>query len=329
MNKSKLTKLRILTLTVIITISAAFVQLPVPKDSGKNAQSVGITVQAATKKQKSFSIKQVPKYKGKASVQVNGNKPYFTQREKEKTNTFESYHKLDKLGRCGVCYANVSRETMPTQERGDIGMVKPSGWHTVKYNGVVDGNYLYNRCHLIAYCLTAENANKKNLITGTRYMNTEGMLPYEEKTARYVDRTGNHVLYRVTPIFEGNNLVASGVLMEAYSVEDKGKGLSFCVYCYNVQPGVTIDYKTGDSHLSGKSDKNQNKDSSGKKDSSSKQNTSESSNQTYILNTNTKKFHKPECYSVKRMSEKNKKKYKGTKKQLIDEGYSPCKNCNP
>ena len=329
MSNSKFSKLRILALTVLVTISATFLQLPTQIDSSLVSSSNVEAVQAATKKQDGFSIKQVPRYKGKASVKVNGNKPYFTKKEKENTKTFESYHKLDKLGRCGVCYANVSKATMPTEERGNIGMVKPSGWHTVKYNGVVEGNYLYNRCHLIAYCLTAENANKKNLITGTRYINIEGMLPYEEKTARYVDDTGNHVLYRVTPIFEGNNLVASGVLMEAYSVEDKGKGLSFCVYCYNVQPGVTINYATGDSHLSGKTDKNQNKDSSGNKNDGSKQETAESGQQTYILNTNTKKFHKPDCYSVKQMSEKNKKKYKGSRKSLINEGYSPCKNCNP
>ncbi len=158
--------------------------------------------QAAQKNTKDrFSIKEVPKYNGKSSVAVHGNKPYFTSREKQNTNTFESYHKLDKLGRCGVAYANVSKDTMPIEARGEIGQIRPSGWHTVKYTGVVDGNYLYNRCHLIAYCLTAENANKKNLITGTRYMNNEGMLPFEEKTARYIDKTNNHVLYRVVPVF--------------------------------------------------------------------------------------------------------------------------------
>jgi DNA-entry nuclease len=158
---------------------------------------------------------------------------------------------LDPLGRCGVAYANVSRELMPTEERGEIGNIKPSGWNQEKYEGVVDSvpPYLYNRCHLIAYCLTAENANEKNLITGTRYMNVNGMLPFEEKVAKYLDTYDNHVLYRVTPIFEGNNLVASGVLMEAYSVEDEGKGICFCVYCYNVQPGVKINYKTGESEL--------------------------------------------------------------------------------
>ncbi len=269
-----------------------------------------ITAEAASK---SFSIKDVPKYSGDPSVLVNNNKPYFTSKEKKNTKAFESYHKLDKLGRCGVAYANICPELMPTEERGEIGSVKPTGWHTVKYNGVVDGNYLYNRCHLIAYCLAAENANKKNLITGTRYMNNEGMLPYEIKVAQYVEDTGNHVLYRVTPIFEGNNLLASGVLMEAYSVEDRGKGISFCVYCYNVQPGVTINYKTGDSKLSGKT-------------SSS---SPTSAKETYILNTNTKKFHKPSCSSVVRMSAKNKKQVKDSRDNIIADGYDPCKVCNP
>ena len=319
MNQSKFTHFRASLLAVLLAFSVAFV--PVPAFFGTSTNSAAsdqTTAQAAQKKQtNSFSIKDVPKYKGNASVTVNGNKPYFTTKEKTNTKSFESYHKLDKLGRCGVAYANVSKDTMPTEERGNIGMVKPSGWHTVKYSGLVDGNYLYNRCHLIAYCLTAENANKKNLITGTRYLNIEGMLPYENQTANYVDKANNHVLYRVTPVFEGDNLVASGVLMEGYSVEDKGKGICFCVYCYNVQPGITIDYATGDSHLS--------KDSGSSKETSSAQTTSG----TYILNTNTKKFHKPGCHSVKQMNSRNKKTYKGSRKKLIQDGYSPCKNCNP
>ena len=288
-----------------------------------------VTIQAATK---SFDIKDVPKYSGKASVKVNGNKPYFTAKEKKNTNAFESYHKLDKRGRCGVAYANICPELMPTEERGAIGSVKPTGWHTVKYNGVVDGNYLYNRCHLIAYCLAAENANKKNLITGTRYMNNEGMLPYETKVADYVEDTGNHVLYRVTPVFEGNNLLASGVLMEAYSVEDKGKGISFCVYCYNVQPGITINYKNGDSKLSSGANPGSGSSSGTdtKKDTdTSKDSSSTATKQNYVLNTNTKKFHKPSCRSVKQTSEKNKKEVKDTRDNIIADGYDPCKICNP
>lgn len=191
---------------------------------------------------------KIPDYSGAPFVIINNNIPFFDENDYAK-ETFESYSKLDSLSRCGVAYANVSRELMPTEERGKIRDIKPSGWRQAKYEGIVDSNppYLYNRCHLIAYCLTAENANEQNLITGTHYMNVEGMLPFEEEVARYLDRNDNHVLYRVTPIFEGNNLVASGVLMEAYSIEDNGSGICFCVYCYNVQPGVTIDYRTGKS----------------------------------------------------------------------------------
>lgn len=198
----------------------------------------------------SFDMANIPAYSGKPYVVVNGNTPYFSDSELT-TTSYESYSDLDSLGRCGVCIASVGQDIMPTEERGSIGSVKPTGWQTVKYNGVVDGNYLYNRCHLIGYQLTAENANDKNLITGTRYMNVEGMLPFENIVADYVKETDNHVLYRVTPIFEGNNLVASGVLMEAKSVEDGGDGILFCVYCYNVQPNVTINYLDGSSKLDG------------------------------------------------------------------------------
>ena len=185
-------------------------------------------------------------YDGSPYVQVNGNVPFFDSTD-DTTDCFELYSELDSLGRCGTAYANISKELMPTEERGEIGMVKPSGWHTVKYPEIITDLYLYNRCHLIGYQLAGENANEKNLITGTRYMNVEGMLPFENEVADYVRRTGNHVLYRVTPVFEGENLVAEGVLMEAYSVEDDGKGVEFCVFVYNVQPGIEIDYKTGES----------------------------------------------------------------------------------
>lgn len=311
MNKKLFLKIRTAALAALLAFSIAYVPVPVLNDGA----AVATTAEAKTKK---FSLSQVPKYNGEASVEVNGNKPYFTAKEKKNTKSFESYHKLDKLGRCGVTYANVCKDTMPTEERGAIGSVKPTGWHTVKYNGIVDGNYLYNRCHLIAYCLTAENANKKNLITGTRYLNIEGMLPYETMVANYVDRTGNHVLYRVTPVFKGDNLLASGVLMEGYSVEDKGKGIKFCVYAYNVQPDIKIDYKTGDSKLISDKIKNTGNNSS-----------DQETKQTYIVNLNTKKFHKPNCRSVSSMSERNKKTYKGKRSSLINNGYSPCKICNP
>ena len=164
------------------------------------------------------------------------------------THSSESYSKLDRLGRCRTAFACIGTDIMPTEKRGSIGMVKPSGWHTVRYDNLVEGKYLYNRCHLIAYQLSGENANERNLITGTRYMNTEGMLPFENKVADYVRSTKNHVLYRVAPVFKGTELVARGVQMEAYSVEDRGEGICFNVFVYNVQPGIEIDYASGDSH---------------------------------------------------------------------------------
>ena len=221
---------------------------------------------------------------------------------------------------------------MPTEERGKIGQVKPTGWHTVKYDNV-DGKYLYNRCHLIGYQLSGENANEKNLITGTRYMNVDGMLPFENMVADYVKETNNHVLYRVTPIFEGSNLLANGVLMEAKSVEDNGDGILFNVFCYNVQPGITINYATGDSsenqaiNESGNDSEsvpvvNSSTDSNGTTDISNNV-------QTYVLNTNTKKFHYPTCSSVSCMSEKNKQTVSESRDDIISQGYSPCGNCNP
>ncbi len=187
-------------------------------------------------------------YNEEAYEVVNDNDPGFTDEELV-VSDLEYYSPLDSLGRCGRTIACVGEESMPTEERGEIGMIHPSGWHTVKYSGLVDGNYLYNRCHLIGYQLTGENANECNLITGTRYLNVEGMLPFENEVADYVDETGNHVLYEVTPYFEGDNLVASGVYMRAESIEDDGAGVSFYVYCFNVQPGITIDYATGESAL--------------------------------------------------------------------------------
>ena len=192
-----------------------------------------------------FANEAIPEYSGNPYVELNGNVPYFTDEELS-TTAFELYSELDSLGRCGACYANVCKEIMPTEERGSIGMVKPTGWHTVKYDCITD-RYLYNRCHLIGYQLAGENANEKNLITGTRYLNVDGMLPFENEVADYVDETDNHVLYRVTPVFSDDNLVASGVIIEAKSVEDKGAGVQFNVYCYNVQPGISIDYIDGQS----------------------------------------------------------------------------------
>ena len=270
-----------------------------------------------------FSIDQVGAYSGNPYIAINNNVPNFTDSEMTRTDAFETYSNLDSLGRCGVAYANICNELMPTEERGEIGSIKPSGWHTANYHEYIDGNYLYNRCHLIGYQLSGENANEKNLITGTRYLNVQGMLPFENEVADYVESTGNHVLYRVTPIFEGNNLVASGVLMEAYSVEDQGKGVMFNVYCYNVQPGIVIDYATGDSQLSSDATPIQNQEVT----------TELSGAQTevadYVLNTNTKRFHYPDCKSVNDMKEKNKQYYHGSREDLINQGYKACGNCRP
>lgn len=292
-----------------------------------------------------FNAADVPAYSGEPYTAVNNNEPYFTS-DNLTTEAFENYSELDALGRCGVAYANVCLETMPTEKRGSISEVKPTGWHSVKYDNV-DGKSLYNRCHLIGYQLTAENANQQNLITGTRYLNVDGMLPFENMVADYVKETDNHVLYRATPIFTGDNLVADGVLMEGYSVEDEGDGICFCVYAYNVQPGITIDYATGDSWLSsekGNSDSSSGGNSAVSQSAADKSGTQQAAVQTesvketsapvstgteYILNTNTKKFHYPSCSSVKQMKASNKKEYTGSRDDLIAQGYDPCKKCNP
>ena len=271
-----------------------------------------------TQTKPSISLSSIPDYSGKPYVALNDNEPTFSSAELT-TKSFEQYSNLDSLGRCGVVMACVGRDIMPTEERGSIGQVKPTGWHTVKYD-CVDGKYLYNRCHLIGYQLTGENANTKNLITGTRYMNVDGMLPFENMAADYVKETGNHVMYRVTPIFKGNNLLANGVQMEAYSVEDDGDGICFNVFVYNVQPQITINYATGDSSFNG---------TTTEIESSQTQTENKTESATYILNTNTKKFHYPTCSSVSRMSEKNKETYNGSRDDLISQGYDPCGNCHP
>lgn len=287
-----------------------------------------------------FSLREIPAYSGTPYTEVNGNQPYFTEEELT-TQSFETYSELDSLGRCGVAYANVGQDLMPTEPRGEIGAVKPTGWHLVKYDNV-DGKYLYNRCHLIAYMLAAENANPQNLITGTRYLNVQGMLPFETKVCDYVKNTGNHVLYRVTPIFDGDNLLADGVLMEAYSVEDAGEGISFCVFAYNVQPGIGIDYATGDNWAESSGTYQSTAASVAVETPAPQPETDttvqtspelsapqESQGITYVLNTNTKKFHYPTCSSVDDMKEKNKQIYTGSRDEVINMGYVPCKRCNP
>lgn len=237
---------------IIVLLIAAFLGYEVKTtdlSSGSDllSQVIELIPSGDTAEQGSIDLSNIPEYNGEPYIAVNGNVPFFEDTEVTATS-FEKYSDLDNLGRCGVAMASVGQDIMPTEERGSIGQIKPAGWHTVKYD-CVDGKYLYNRCHLLGYQLTGENANERNLITGTRYLNVDGMLPFENMVADYVMETGNHVMYRVTPIYTGNNLVADGVLMEGYSVEDQGKGITFCVYVYNVQPGVRIDYATGDSSL--------------------------------------------------------------------------------
>lgn len=266
---------------------------------------------SANTENKPITLDDIPAYSGSPYVAINDNQPSFTK-DDYTTKAFETYAKLDKLGRCGVTYACIGKEIMPTEERGSIGQVKPSGWVTAKYD-FVDGKYLYNRCHLIGFQLTGENANTSNLITGTRYLNVQGMLPFENMVADYVKETENHVLYRVTPIFDGDNLVASGVQMEAWSVEDDGDGICFNVYCYNVQPGVKIDYKTGKSTLD---------------ETYTEEKEDDVNSSQYVLNTSSKKIHKPTCSGATGMSEKNKKTVKGTElKQYLNQGYEYCGTC--
>lgn len=248
-------------------------------------------------------------------VTINGNQPSFSTDELT-TKEYETYSQLDRLGRCGVAEACIGPALMPTEERGEIGMIKPTGWHTVKYD-IVDGKYLYNRCHLIGYQLSGENANEKNLITGTRYMNVEGMLPFENQVADYIRDTGNHVMYRVTPVFTGSNLLADGVVMEARSVEDNGKGVCFHVFVYNKQPGIFIDYETGGSYpLECES-------------SIQTENDSMVNDMLYVLNIRSQKIHTPDCDSVSDISPQNKKEYRGILEDLLADGYTTCRNCNP
>lgn len=264
-----------------------------------------------------LDISNIPEFSGSPYVEVSGNVPTFT--EADLSSPAEAYAPLDSLGRCGSAMAIVSPDTMPTEERGSIGIVKPSGWHTVRYDDLISDRYLYNRCHLIGYQLTAENANEHNLITGTRYLNVEGMLPFENEVADYVEATGNRVLYRVTPVFVGDELVARGVQMEAKSVEDGGAGVSFNVFCHNVQPGIQIDYQTGQSWRS--------QDAGPTGESSSIQ--PSAGQVTYVLNVNSGKFHLPDCLSVSKMSDRNKRDLTSTYDEMIANGYSPCGNCLP
>ena len=300
-----------------------------PPDIYESNETSSIPAERSLPSTCEISLSDIPSYNSHgAYVAINDNIPFFTDADFT-TVSYEHYSLLDSLGRCGVACANIGLEIMPTEERGSIGQVKPSGWQTIKYDSV-DGKYLYNRCHLIGYQLSSENANVKNLITGTRYLNMDGMLPFENMVADYVKETNNHVLYRATPMFEGNNLVATGVLLEGISVEDKGDSICFNVFCYNVQPGIVIDYSNGNSELDGTATSELQTDTRGLPASQTPiQRAEQSVGTTYILNTNSHKFHYPSCSSVDQMKESNKQEYTGRRDDLIEQGYSPCGRCNP
>lgn len=293
---------------------------------GDDAPSGPVTLRNPGATPKLVDPAEHPAYSGEPYIAIDGNMPYFTAEEMV-TTSFEYYSPLDSLGRCGYTVACIGPDIMPTEERGNIGMVKPSGWHTVKYD-IVSGKYLYNRCHLIGYQLTGENVNESNLITGTRYLNIDGMVDFENMVADYIRETGNHVLYRVTPIFVGNELLARGVQMEAYSVEDQGDGICFHIYAYNVQPGITIDYATGLSALAGEPLPPAG-EGSGTDIPPEEGAIDPGEVHDYVLNTNTKKFHYPDCSSAKDMSEANREDFTGTREAVTNRGYEACGRCKP
>lgn len=259
-------------------------------------------------------VTEVPEYNGNAYTVINENTPEFSEKT---TKVFTKLSELDSLGRCGVAYGCYGPETIAEVKRGAIGHIRPSGWKTVKYPDLIDGNYLYNRCHLIMWKLSGILDDERNLITGTRYMNTEGMLPFEEKIVDYVEDTGHHVMYRVTPVYHDDELVARGVQMEAQSVEDNKFKIN--VYCYNIQPGIEIDYQTGESKRADEIPQLEDKQPSPLPEGEI----------TYILNRKSQKFHLPDCKSVSKISVKNREEYKGNREYLLSIGYEPCKNCNP
>ena len=257
-----------------------------------------------------IDLEDIPEYSGHKYYVINDNIPFFTEEELEQ-EVFESYSPLDKYGRCGVAYAMLGKELMPTGQREDISDIRPTGWKTKPYEDLIADVYLYNRSHLIAHSIAGENANELNLITGTDYLNKQGMLPFEEKVRDYVQYTGNHVLYRVTPIFKDDELLARGVQMEAFSVEDDGEEICFNVYIYNVQPGVVIDYETGDNW----------RDDSIYDD--------DEAVGSYVLNTSSMKFHYDGCDGATNMNPNNRKFYEGARSILIAQGYEPCGSCRP
>lgn len=286
-----------------------------PTGAGSSAAVPAASVVGVVEDATVFNGVEIPAWDGAtARVDLNGGEPWFDDADRSRTDAFETYSELDALGRCGVAYANVCRELMPADERGEIGSVRPSGWHTVRYNDLIAGNYLYNRCHLIGFQLAGENANERNLITGTRHLNIEGMLDLENLVDGYVDETGNHVLYRVTPVYDGDDLVARGVVMEGYSVEDAGAGVEFCVFAYNVQPGVGIDYATGESW---------------RLDGLTREEAEDGVKVDFVLNTRSGKFHRPDCRHAASVAPEYRVEAHETLRTMLDAGYDPCGVCHP
>lgn len=342
MSKYKNLKLIGIILIILYTIGIGFfgnsniitseeTTLTVPtqiKEFFENATNQESETKPSENKESTINLSDIPAFIGDPYVTINDNQPTFIKSDIT-TKSYEKYSELDSLGRCGVAIACIGKDLMPTEERGSIGQVKPTGWHTVKYDNV-DGKYLYNRCHLIGYQLTAENANEKNLITGTRFMNVDGMLPFENMVADYIKETKNHVMYRVTPVFKDNNLVATGVQMEAYSVEDGGEGICFNVYVYNAQPGITIDYATGNSWL-GKSfgelfndiNENDSKNENSTTTNNSLSELTDKISKTYYKTENGTKYHTVNCKHLK--SSKIEIKYS----EILLSELEPCKTCNP
>lgn len=316
----------LLVLTLICSISGCDTLYTDQSESGQTSSTtVTTTVKSESGNQNDpegdastgkdvIDLSELPVYSGSPFIVINNNQPEFNESELT-TAGYEKYSSLDILGRCGVAIASCGKEIMPSEdeERGSISSVKPSGWVQAQYD-FVSGKYLYNRCHLIGWQLSAENANKSNLITGTRYMNTEGMLPFENMVADYIRETDNHVAYRITPIYSGDELVCRGVQMEAYSIEDEGEGICFNVYCFNVQPGVDINYATGSSTPADSTESTPDAENG-------------ESAQSYVLNTSSKKIHLPDCSSVSNISPSNKKDHTGDIDPLLESGYSLCGSC--
>ena len=299
---------------------------PYITESPSSGDSAAPTPSASSSTENTEADLALLKYSGKLYAVVNGGIPSFSQTG---TASWERYGELDRLGRCTAAEACIGRDIMPTLTRGPIGQIKPTGWHTAKYD-FVDGKYLYNRCHLIGFQLTGENANERNLITGTRYLNTKGMLPFENMVADYIKDSGNHVMYRCTPVFAGNELVARGVHLEAYSVEDKGDGICFNVFIFNVQPGVKIDYLTGESSLEDESTPTPTpKPSVTPKPTPKPSPSSTAQAQSYVLNTKTHVFHYASCRHVSSIKDANRKNFTGSRDALISDGFKPCGSCHP